>query len=96
MVDPRNFVLTWEDNPDWDECVPVEYRKVIGELSRENEGVEKCPHLRKKGKIFYYCSARAALEGLEFTRTPSFNSAEYRASVDPASLSLVHESCRQI
>ena len=78
-----SFILTWEDNLDWDDVVPFERRELLDKLIEENKGKENCPHLRQLGKRFPYCSARAVLsDHLKFTEKPSLDSAQYHAQID--------------
>ena len=89
MIDPRNFVLTWKDNPSGDDVVPVERRNLIDRLKEENEGKEKCPHSRQLEEGFFYCGAKAVLsDHLEFTEKPSIDSAQYQAQVNHLELQI--------
>ena len=88
-MDPRNFILTWDDNPSWDDVVPVERRNLIDELIEKNEGKEICPHLKQLGKRFFSCGAQAILsKNYESTEEPTINSAEYNSQLDHFSLQL--------
>ncbi|MBS3071187.1 hypothetical protein J4407_02725 [Candidatus Pacearchaeota archaeon] len=88
MVDPRNFILTWEDNPSWDDCVPVERIRIIDELTNNSEEKNVCPYLNRLEQRFYYCGSKAALSNLDFTKNPNPFSAQYNAQVDHLELQL--------
>ncbi len=60
---------TWEDIKTFDDIVLSRERDIISGL--EQRLGQKCPHLQKKGKFFYYCGY--GLESIEPLRPSPFN-----------------------
>ncbi|MBD3303506.1 hypothetical protein GF343_00005 [Candidatus Woesearchaeota archaeon] len=58
---------TWEEIEHVDELVTDEEKKIIGDI--ESQLTARCPHLKKLGQYFYYCSGGIP-EGTELLFTP--------------------------
>ena len=74
---------TWDDVERFDDVVIPENKRIISELEKTME--TRCPHLRKIGDFFYYCSKKVSGEP---DPKPSPNNPIYQNIIGVAELQL--------